>query len=306
MKYNDRELILELTASWQGERFDDGRPRVSDALLERLSRLTTEEAYVAMVEQGYKLQFEGDLKRLHDNVRLIGRAVTAVMVPSRPDVHSALLAHGRQQEGRTGFFNQWVIETMTRGDVLVTDMYDQVLYGTFIGGNLATAIRKRTQTGGAVIWGGIRDLEQLREMRDFQVYYRGVHPSPIGDVMMTGMNVPARIGRAVCLPGDVVLGTASGVIFIPPHLAESVACRAEKSHVRDIFGFERLHEGVYTSDQIDQKWWSAEIMEDFLRWLSSSDKALPYRHLNWETEIKNSRSPAAMQPFDGVVEYSYH
>ena len=229
MKFNDKQTILELTSSWTGERFDDGRPRVSDALLKRLSKLTTEEAYIAMVEKGYKLQYESDFRRLNNETRLIGRAVTAVMVPSRPDVHQHLLDHGRKNEGRTGFFNQWVIETLVENDVLVVDMCDQILYGTYIGGNLSTAIKRRTKNGGAVIWGGIRDLEQMVDIPDFQVYYRGVHPSPIGDVMMTGMNVPARIGHAVCLPGDVVLGTVSGVIFIPPHLAESVASRAEKS-----------------------------------------------------------------------------
>ena len=306
MKYNDRQTILELTASWLGERFEDGRPRVSDALLKRLSRLTTEEAYIAMVHKGYKLQYEGDLRRLKSEGRLIGRAVTAVMVPSRPDVHQILLDHGRNDEGRTGFFNQWVIETLVEDDVLVVDMCDQILYGTFIDGNLSTAIKARTRNGGAVIWGGIRDLEQMEAIEGFQVYYRGTHPSPIGDVMMTGMNVPARIGHAVCLPGDVVLGTASGVIFIPPHLAEAVASRAEKSHVRDLFGFERLESGTYTSDQIDQEYWGEAIMEDFLDWFERSEKTLAYRHLDWTDELEKSRLPISRKRFDGVVDYAYH
>lgn len=306
MKFNDKQLILDLTSSWKGERFDDGRPKVSDALLKRLSKLTTEEAYIAMVDKGYKLQFEGDFHRLNENTRLVGRAVTAVMVPSRPDVHQHLLSHGRESEGRTGFFNQWVIETLVENDVLVVDMCDQILYGTYIGGNLSTAIKARTKQGGAVIWGGVRDLEQMVGIPDFQVYYRGVHPSPIGDVMMTGMNVPARIGHAVCLPGDVVLGTISGVIFIPPHLAEEVASRAEKSHIRDLFGFERLQAGVYSSDQIDQNWWSESIMEDFLEWFHHSEATQDYRYLDWTAEIENSRKPSSQLPFDGMVDYTYH
>ena len=43
---------------------------------------------------------------------------------------------------------------------------------------------------------------------------------------MVGINIPCRIGAATCLPGDVVLGTISGVIFIPPHLLKkSVSMR---------------------------------------------------------------------------------
>lgn len=136
-------------------------------------------------------------------------------------------------------------------DVAVVDMFDKVYKGTFVGGNLSTAISARTKRGGAVIWGGIRDNQQVVKIEGINVYYRGSDPTAIEDVTMVGMNVPCRIGRAVCLPGDVVLGTPSGVIFIPPHLAETTVELAEKSQVRDVFGFIRLNEGIYTTAQID-------------------------------------------------------
>ena len=306
MRFNDSELIKELTKEWTGERFEDGRPKVSDQLLKRLSHVTTEAAYIAMVEKGYKLQFEGELKQTEPHKRLVGRAVTAVMVPTRPDVHNILLGYGRKEEGRTGFFNQWVIETMVENDVLVVDMCDQIMYGTYVGGNLSTAIKTRTKNGGAVIWGGLRDLEQIVDIPDFPVYYRGVHPSPIGDVMMTGMNVPTRIGRAVCLPGDVVLGTISGVVFIPAHLAEYVAIRAEKTYLRDSFSFERLESGTYTSAQVDQAWWPEFMMTDFMDWFHHSAKAENYQYLDWSEEMEDSKKPPRQKQFDGIVCYSYH
>ena len=306
MKCEDRDLILELTQEWKGERYPNGRPKVSDTLLNRLSRLTTEEAYIGMQKKGYKLQYEGDLKRTNPVTPLIGRAVTAVMVPSRPDVHQIMLDYGRNKDGRIGSFNQWVIDTLTERDVMVVDMCDQILYGTFVGGNLSTAIKSRTKTGGAVIWGGIRDLAQIQNIPDYQVFYRGIHPSPIGDVMLSGINVPTRIGRAICMPGDVVHGSVSGVIFIPPHLAEGVATWAEKQHMRDVFGFQRLKEGKYTSAQIDQTWWSEDMMLDFLNWFQRADETKDYRYLDWEEEMINSKNPCAQQPFDGVVDYSYH
>ena len=305
MKFHDPELIKELTQEWTGERFPDGRPRVSDELLHRLSRVTTEAAYIAMVRKGYKLQFEGELRRTNAECRLIGRAVTAVMVPSRPDVHNYLLKFGREQENRKGFFNQWVIDTMQEDDILVVDMCDQILYGTYVGGNLSTAIKARTKNGGAVIWGGIRDLEQIVDIPDFQVYYRGIHPSPIGDVMMTGLNVPTRIGSAVCLPGDVVLGTISGVTFIPAHLAEYVAASSEKGYLRDAFGFERLATNTYTTAQIDQEWWPDFMMEDFMNWLRTSEKAAEYQYLDWSQELESSRNPQPARKFDGLVHYSF-
>ena len=310
MRFNRKEDIEFLTKDWQGERFEDGRPKVSDQLLDRLKEVTTEEAVMALINKGYMHQFEGDLQRSNQDKekgRLIGRAVTTVMVPTRIDVHNNLLAEGRNVEGKRGFFNQWVIETLVKRDVIVVDMCDQILFGTYVGGNLSTAIKTRTETGGAVIWGGIRDLEQIVEMDDFQVYYRGVDPTPIGDVMMSGMNTPARIGRAVCLPGDVVHGTISGITFIPAHLAEHVAATAEKSHVKDIFGFERLKQGVYTSAQIDNAW-TMEMMEDFLGWYGKSEEAEKYRGygLDWTEELGIAKNPERPKQSNGLVDYKLH
>ena len=306
MKFNDRDLIVEMTSEWKGERFPDGRPRVSDDLLRRVRAITTEEAWVPMAKAGYKLQYEGDLRATHGGNLLVGRAVTAVFVPSRPDVHMIMLEHGRAEEKRKGFFNQWVVDSLVEDDVLVVDMCDQIVYGTYVGGNLSTAIKSRTKRGGAVIWGGIRDLQQIVKIPDFQVYYRGIHPSPIGDVMMTGMNVPCRIGKAVCMPGDVVLGTISGVTFIPAHMVEDIVVRAEKSHVRDAFGFERLNSGVYTSAQIDQDVWGEEMMRDFMAWFAVSEAAKGYQHLNWDGELALSRQPRdAAAVFNGTVVYDW-
>ncbi|MNN28642.1 hypothetical protein D3C81_1422210 [compost metagenome] len=167
-------------------------------------------------------------------------------------------------------------------------MFDKIHLGTYVGGNLSTAISTRTKRGGAVIWGGIRDNQQVSEIKNINVYYRGSDPTAIGDVTMVGMNVPTRIGKAICLPGDVVLGTPAGVIFIPPHLAELTAEQAEKSQVRDVFGFIRLKEGVYSTAQIDASWPTA-LWEDFIQWFQNDEAAAEYRHLSWEKELEEAR-----------------
>jgi len=234
MRFDNPEDIIQLTPLWKGERFPNGRPKVPDNILERMRKITLEEAWGPLWMNGYKFQFEGDFKIVHPNRTMVGRAVTAVMVPMRPDLHETLLKYGHEEEGRRGFFNQWVIDQLVEDDVVVVDMFDKVYQGTYIGGNLGTAIATRTKRGGAVIWGGIRDLQQVVNIEGINVYYRGVDPTPIMDVTMVGMNVPARIGKAICLPGDIVVGTPGGVIFVPPHLAEETVVRAEKSQVRDI------------------------------------------------------------------------
>lgn len=280
MKFDCREDIIQYTPLWKGERFPDGRPKVPDDILRRMRNITLEEAWGPLWSEGYKAQFEGNLKRTHEKAKLVGRAVTSVMVPMRPDLHQALLDYGHKEEGRHGFFNQWVIDSLVEDDVVVVDLFDKVYEGTYVGGNLSTAIAARTKRGGAIIWGGIRDNEQIVEIPNIQVYYRGIDPTAIGNVTMTGFNVPARIGSAVCLPGDVVLGTISGVIFIPAHLAEMVVVKAEKSHVRDMFGFQRLAQKVYTTAQIDSPW-SMEMFDDFLAWFAQDERAQEYQYLDW-------------------------
>jgi len=288
MQFSNREDIIQLTPLWEGERFPDGRPKVPSGILKRLSRITLEEAWGPLWSQGYHYQFEGDLKIIHPNQVMVGRAVTAVMVPKRPDLHDTLLSYGHEQEGRNGFFNQWVIDTLEEEDVVVVDMFDKIYQGTYVGGNLSTAISTRTKSGGAVIWGGIRDNQQIAEIENINIYYRGSDPTAIADVTMTGMNVPTRIGRAICLPGDVVLGTPAGVIFIPAHLAEPTAVHAEKSQVRDIFGFIRLKELTYTTAQIDGAW-TAAMWQDFINWFEADEAAANYSHLSWELEREEAR-----------------
>lgn len=281
MKFYNREDVIQMTPLWMGERMDDGRPRVADDILKRMEKVTNEEAWSVLEHNGYRFQFEGSLKMVHPDKILVGRAVTAVMVPKRPDLHDYLLAYGQQEEGRHGFFNVWVIDALVQDDVVVVDMFDKVYEGTFSGGNLSTTIAARTQRG-QVIYGGIRDLQQIVEIDHLQTYYRGVDPTPIRDVTLVGINIPCTIGTAICMPGDVVLGTPSGITFIPPHLAENCCLTSERIRLQDMFGFERIREGKYSSADIDVHKWAPEIEEDFRRWREHNTPA-ELSHLVWES-----------------------
>jgi len=266
----DPERLRALTPEWSGERFADGRPRVPDALLERMKLVTTEEAWGVLRRHGYHFQFAGGWLNLHPERVLVGRAVTAVFMPSRPDVHAVVQQQGLA-EGRVGGQNSWVIDTLVRDDVIVVDLFGKVRNGTFAGDNLGTSIHAKTGTG-MVIDGGIRDTQRLYEIPDFAIFVRGLDPSAIADVTLMGINVPVRIGEATVLPGDVVLGTREGVIFIPPHLAQEVVERSEEIRLRDEFGHQRLREGRYTPGEIDRAW-SEAIEADFAAWKASRGRA---------------------------------
>lgn len=265
MIFNTPDRVAALTSLNPFARSADGRPCVPDELLERMKLVTSDEAWGVLERQhDYHFQFEGNWINVHPDVVLAGRAITAMMVPKRPDLHDVVQRIG-EAEGRRGGQNNWVIDSQTENDVIVVDLFGKVHDGTFIGDNLATATRARAKTG-IVIDGGIRDYQRIDQMADFAVFCRGIDPTAIADVTLVGVNIPIRIGQATVLPGDVVLGTRSGVTFVPPHLAEAVVTRSEDVRQRDVFGKSRLAEGRYQAGQIDVPIWEETIETDYLAW----------------------------------------
>jgi 4-hydroxy-4-methyl-2-oxoglutarate aldolase len=262
---NPPEMIRAITGLNPFERFPDGRPRVPDDLLERMKAISSEEAWSILDREKYLFQFEGNWFRTHPERILVGRAVTAQMLPYRPDFHDVVQKQG-EADGRIGGQNSWVIDTLLPGDVMVVDMYGKIREGTFVGDNLSTSVAARTKVG-AVIDGGIRDYHGVRELADAAFFCRGLDPTPIRNTTLAGINIPIRIGNATVLPGDVVLGTPTGVTFIPPHLVQAIVEHGEKIHLRDEFGKQRLAEGKYTPGEIDVQDWREDIQQDYQQWL---------------------------------------
>ena len=277
-----KEHIIQYTPDWKGERFSDGRPKVSDDLLQRMKEVSIEEAWSVCRSHGFNNQFEGNWVISGEKALLVGRAVTAYFHPVRPDVNKVIAAKGKQ-EGRIGGQNSWIIDTVVKGDVIVVDLMGKIADGTFMGDNLANSISAKTGGNGVVVDGGARDLEGVEEIPNLTTFTRGWDPSAIANVMLMGINTPVRIGRATVMPGDIVLGKKEGVFFVPAHLAQEVVEKSEIIRLRDQFGHLRLREGKYTPGQIDRSW-SPEIEADFKQWLQGrKEKLTPYQR---ETLLK--------------------
>ena len=172
-----KEQRIEFTPDWHGERFADGRPNVADSILARLKDTDAEEAWDVLQDANYFNQFEGDWKVINPGERMVGRVVTAVFMPRRPDVDSVIQAMGKK-EGRIGDENSWIIDILQPGDVLVVDLFGKVSYGTIVGDNLATAIIRESHNG-LIVDGAVRDVSGIQEIHGFQVYTRGFDPSAL-------------------------------------------------------------------------------------------------------------------------------
>ncbi len=262
-----KDDLIHLTKLNPFERFDDGRPRVPDELLERMKLVTAEEVWSVLLNHGYKNQFVGGFMQTHPGVVLVGRALTASFLPHRPDYHEAIQTAGTSEgRGKIGGQNSWIIEQLQLHDVMVVDLRGKIDGGTIVGDNLGTAVRTRTRAG-LVVDGAIRDLPGLVTLTDVNFFMRDAHPSAIADETLEGINIPVKIGGVTVLPGDVVLGTNTGVYFIPPHLVQEVVEASEATRVRDEFGKLRISEGKYTSGEIDVGTWREDIEADFSAWL---------------------------------------
>ncbi len=283
-----KEQMLFLTPEWTGERFEDGRPKVPDSILERMKEVTHEEAWAVMKNEGYNYQYAEGWETINPDSILIGRALTATFMPGRPDIHGAIDKRGKA-EGKKGQ-NAWPVDLLVPEDVYVADQFGLHIGGPTIGDNVGNAIYANSGNG-IVYDGAVRDINGLKEIGGFTSYFTSYHPShhnQSGDLntMLVGINTPTKIRQVTVMAGDVVLGRDGAVSFIPPHLAEKVVLTSEIVRLRDMFGHQRIRDGVYTAGQIDTRW-ADEIEKDFSQWLNDHMDELPVSREQIQEILKN-------------------
>jgi regulator of RNase E activity RraA len=258
-----KEELIFLTSEWKGERFSDGRPKISDDLLERAKHIMIDDAWTVLKNEGYLNQYEGGWKTVNDST-ITGRAVTAMYMPSRPDVEKNIKDRGAKQ-GRKGNTNSWPIDVLTKGDLYVADAFGKISDGPIMGATLANSIYAKSGNG-VVFNGAARDLTEIKNIKGFNAFVRDFHPSFTDQMVLMGLNTAIRIGDVMVLPGDLVIATKEGVLFVPAHMAEQVVSTSEFVTRKDQFGFEMVKSGKYSTGEIDSQW-NDQIKTDFLKWL---------------------------------------
>jgi regulator of RNase E activity RraA len=258
-----KEELIFLTSEWKGERFADGRPKIADNLLERAKHIMIDDAWTVLKNEGYLNQYEGGWKTVNDTL-MTGRAVTAMYMPTRPDVEKNIKERGAEQ-GRKGNTNAWPIDGLTKGDLYVADAFGKISGGGIMGATLANSIYSKSGNG-VVFDGAARDLQEIRNLKGFNAFVRDFHPSFTEEMVLMGLNTAIRIGNTMVLPGDLVIATIEGVLFVPAHMAEQVIGTAEFVIRKDQFGFEMVRTGKFTTGEIDSQWTDV-IKTEFLKWL---------------------------------------
>ena len=243
-----RQDLVDYTAQSPFDRLPDGRPKVPDDLIERARGLSSEEVWAVLHEKGFNNQYADGFQVLQPAKTMVGRAFTVQFMPLRSDIDQVAQAKAKDH-GLKQLMNQTAIDMLQPGDVLVVDLFGKKVNGTIVGDNLFYYVMTATRGGGLVVDGSIRDLNGISEI-DMPAYFRSVDPTPIGNVMLTGINIPVRIGGVTVMPGDLVVGDREGVYFVPPQFVKEVLDRADEIHVHDEWTKRKFAEGHYKSSEI--------------------------------------------------------
>jgi len=243
-----KQELIDYTSGNPFDRLPDGRPKVPDDLLKRARDLSAEEIWAVLQEKKFNNQFADGFQVLHPGKTMVGRAFTVEFMPRRSDLDS--IAERKAKERGIGrLMNQTAIDMLQPGDVLVVDLFGKKADGTIVGDNLFYYVMQATHGGGLVVDGSIRDLDGISEI-DMPAYYRSTDPTPIENVMLTGINVPVRIGQTTVMPGDLVVGDREGVYFIPPQFVREILDKADVTHIHDEWTKKKFAEGKYKSREI--------------------------------------------------------
>lgn len=232
--------LLEYTREWKGERFPDGRPKVSDEILEQMKKVPITLAWSILCGEGYNCQYDdSEWKMVHPDQTIVGRVLTVKYMPERPGVNAVNEQRGKKLGSPNSLYS-WGVEMLQEGDIYVADGFGKKITG-YIGDNYAGAIYAKSHNA-AIINGSVRDLEGIKNITGFNALFRNWYPAGASNVMLMGVNVPVLIGSVTVMPGDVVLAKREGLLFIPPHLAEKIVKSAEINSLRDKFGIQRMIE----------------------------------------------------------------
>ena len=260
-----KQDLMDYTAQEPFERLPDGRPKVPNELLEQARELSSEEVWAVLQQRGFNNQYADGFQILHPGKTMVGRAFTVQFMPLRPDI-DGIARNKAKDHGIPKLTNQTAIDMLQPGDVLVVDIFGKKVNGTIVGDNLFYYVMKATNRGGLVVDGSIRDLDGISEI-DMPAYFRSVDPTPIGNVMLTGINIPVRIGGVTVMPGDLVVGDREGVYFIPPVLVKEVLDRADEIHIHDEWTKKKFDEGKYKSSEIYSTPSDPKLLQEYQEFL---------------------------------------
>ncbi len=192
----------------------------SDTLEARLALHPTTALSDALDELGIKGAMSGIAAQREGMGRISGRALPVRFQRKSADEKADRFGGG------VGKPLEQVLQTMKAGDVVIMDV-DGARDASAWGG-LASRLAQRRGVRGTVMWGSIRDLEEIRAI-GYPVWAVGVCPRRSrNDFTFGSINQPLDINGVVIAPREYIVGDESGIVCVPQARASEVLALVEK------------------------------------------------------------------------------
>lgn len=223
---------------------------------------------IGSIPREYANQYENGWKSLIPGKKLVGRAFTVQFIPSRPDLVAGMQTEAKKNNF-TGLRNQTTIDMLQKNDLVVVDLFGKVQGGTYVGNKLAYYIWKTTGTG-LIVDGGIYLIENIAQT-GMQAFYRGTYPGALSNATVSGINVPIRIGNAIIMPGDLIIGDEDGILALPPQFVPNLIANVTRDRRRDVWIKKAFDLGKYKSSEIYGRPKDPALLKQFEEYLKTGD-----------------------------------
>lgn len=143
------------------------------------------------------------------------------------------------------------------GDVIVVDAAGET--ETSIWGGLMAGLCQMKGVVGAVVDGGIRDTDEIRDL-GFYIFSKSIVPRSTHTIVSGRMepieiNVPIQCAGVIVNPGDIVIADEVGVTVVPLGIAEEVLEKAKQQAAKE----EETRAAIRAGKTVD------ELLEEFGR-----------------------------------------
>jgi 4-hydroxy-4-methyl-2-oxoglutarate aldolase len=183
------------------------------------------------------------LKPSVPTARIVGRALTVLNRARGQTVPEAVAT----KKSGLGEINAHRIAKP--GDVLVIQGVPNV---SSLGGTSASVGKRQGQIG-AVVDGGVRDVDHSRAI-GYPIWSSSVTPiTGKWRVETVGVNVPVKIAGIAVNPGDIVLADECGVCFVPVEHAKEVLAIAQRWTAWEDNRMKKLDAGITLDEFVKLK-----------------------------------------------------
>lgn len=213
-----------------------------DEIIERFSKTYTGAVSDILDSMGYKNQvLPKEVIGITSDTKLCGTAFTvkgeATHIDDPDEIFVPMLK---------------MLEDISQNNVLISQPNDNI--AAHLGELVATTIKAKGGLG-AVIYGGIRDVDYIHNL-PLPVFHKYKTPADIvGRWKIKDHNIPIKIENVTINPNDFIIGDKDGVLIVPRKISTEILIKTEELIATEIHVREDIKKGIQPLDSYYKHGW---------------------------------------------------